>query len=106
MCFVSVSSGRLRQRSSCGLTCSTSTPNSVLASCIERNAAAKRCCVGESETIASRNALADGCVASASGTLSSSLVDPSAACVGTNSLADAICPTSTIIDENWHARAP
>ena len=45
--FVRLSSARFSTRSSCGLICTTSTPNKVDSSCIARKAFAKACCSGE-----------------------------------------------------------
>mmetsp|Transcript_37834 Transcript_37834/g.100572 ORF Transcript_37834/g.100572 Transcript_37834/m.100572 type:complete len:213 (-) Transcript_37834:1358-1996(-) len=95
-----------RRRSSCGLICTTSTANKVLASCIPRNARAKLCCSGDSDSIASRNSLGVGIVSTSSGIRKSSLSLTITPYLASNSVADLIVPTSMIKLLNCRACAP
>mmetsp|Transcript_73852 Transcript_73852/g.213735 ORF Transcript_73852/g.213735 Transcript_73852/m.213735 type:complete len:216 (+) Transcript_73852:225-872(+) len=103
--FVKLSSAKLRTLSSWGLIGMTKTANIVLSNCIARKAFAKACCSGDNDSMASLNSCAAGIVDMSNGILSSSLFCTMAAYFGSNSLADAIRPTSTSIEQNWRATA-
>mmetsp|Transcript_56950 Transcript_56950/g.135773 ORF Transcript_56950/g.135773 Transcript_56950/m.135773 type:complete len:347 (+) Transcript_56950:765-1805(+) len=103
--FVRLSSARFRTRSSCGLICTTSTPNKVDSSCIARKAFAKACCSGERDSMASLNSFGDGIVDRFKGMVSSSLFWIMAAYFGSKLVADETRPIRTSIELNCLARA-
>mmetsp|Transcript_54805 Transcript_54805/g.153740 ORF Transcript_54805/g.153740 Transcript_54805/m.153740 type:complete len:480 (+) Transcript_54805:1022-2461(+) len=101
--LVSASSHKLRTFSSCGLIWMTKTPKSVLSSCMDRNAFAKLCCSGDSDSMASLNSLGVGIVAKSSGMVNSSLFCTMAAYFGSKVVEEVMRPTSTMKELNCRA---
>mmetsp|Transcript_43590 Transcript_43590/g.144285 ORF Transcript_43590/g.144285 Transcript_43590/m.144285 type:complete len:320 (-) Transcript_43590:1594-2553(-) len=103
--LVSELAGRRSTASRAGLSWSSRTPKMEPSSCAARKALAKRCCSGESEAIASANALCDGSCSRRSGIRSSSLFCRMNACFGSKVCVPPTVPSRTTNEENWRARA-